>query len=94
MILKWGRNIYMKSNKKDKPGFSFEHFFFGYNSGSNARFGYLVKRILWCLIVLSAVKYWIEVLWGLVVLKDFACLPLLLPAVIATAIAALFCNFD
>ena len=84
----------MKSDKKNKSKFSFDHFFFGYASESNARFGHLVKRIIWLLIVFAAVKYWIEVLFGLLMQKDMGCLILVFPAIIATAIAALFFNFD
>lgn len=84
----------MKSNKNGKKRLSVEHFFFGYNSSPNARFGYLIKRAFWCLIALEAVKYWIEALWGLLVQRDLTYLPLLFPAVIATVITALFYNFD
>ena len=84
----------MKTNKKNKQKFTLAHFFFGYTSGSNARFGYLVKRIIWCLVVLSAIRYWISLLWGMLVQKDLSCLPLIFPVFIFTSVAILFCNFD
>lgn len=84
----------MKSGKQNKPKFSFDYFFFGYASESNARFGHLVKRILWLLIVFAGIKYWIEALWGLLIQKNMECLIFVFPAIIATAIAVLFFNFD
>lgn len=79
---------------KNKRNFSLEYFFFGCSSSSKARFGYLIKRIVWCLVVISAIRYWIALLWGLLGDKDISSLILIFPVFVFTAIALLFRNFD
>lgn len=84
----------MSDDKKPKRERGLDHFFFGYQTESNARFGHFVKRVIWCLIVIAAIKFWGELLWGLLAQKDFGALPMVFPAIVATGIAVLFCNFE
>ena len=81
-----------RQKKFRKP--NFEHFFFGYSQGPNARFGYCIKRLIWLALIISVIKYFIELLWGLIVLNDFGSLVLIFPIIVAGGIALLFFHFE
>lgn len=82
-------------NHENKSGDSkLKMFFFGYSRSRSQQIVYLIKRLFWLLIVCSAVRYWCSLIYGLCVVGEFTSLGMLFPAIVATGIGILFCNFD
>lgn len=81
-------------NQQESFNVKVERFFFGYSITKEKKMLYLIKRILWCLVFISSLKYWFGLIYHLIYYKDLSGLGLLFPAIVSSGIAILFFRFD